>query len=710
MPTPPEPLQPLPGIDPKRLALVATATRNMVLVLDGTGRIEWVNESFETHTGYTLDTVVGQHPETILAGPDTDPETVKAIYRHIMGGNAFEEDLLHYTARGTPYWVHTYCVPIGEREGVKPGFVVVQTNISDRKNGERGLRIAASVFDRSHEAIIITDHNNQIIDANPSFSRITGYSREEVLGLNPSILSSGRHSREYYRSMWQTIEEHDSWRGEVRNRRKNGEEYVELLTISRVHLEEPGRYYHVAAFSDITALKNHAKELDRAANYDDLTGLPNRQLLEERLRTACNHADRQNHALSICYLDIDNFKSLNDHYGQETGNQVLKTVAERLTRALRSGDTLARIGGDEFVLLLQSDHSEAAYQQLIAAAGAPLTINANTRITLTASLGITLYPGDDTDAEGLIRHADQAMYAAKGKGRNQFHLFDPGQDAYRRLRREQLTEIGQALENNEFVLHFQPQVRMSDCEIVSFEALIRWHHPEKGLLPPGQFLPAVENSHLEIPLGQWVLKEAIAQMNLWREAGKNLAVCINISSAHLMDRSFEDYLKGYLQSHPEVCPSQITLEVLETTALDDTKRASNVLTRCRELGIQVALDDFGTGFSSLTYLRTLPLDVIKIDKSFILNMLDNDSDRAIVESVIFMAQRFDHVVLAEGVETMEHGKVLREMGCNQVQGFGIARPMPATEVLPWLEDWQQKVSSGEDWANLNIGAEQKDTV
>jgi len=705
MPTPQEPIQPLPGIDPRRLALVATATRNMVLLLDGAGRIEWVNQAFETHTGYTLDAVVGQHPETILAGPDTDPETVRTIDRHILGGNAFEEDLLHYTAKGTPYWVHTYCVPIGEREGVKPGFVVVQTNISDRKNSERGLRIAASVFDRSHEAIIITDHNNQIIDANPSFSRITGYSREEVLGRNPSILSSGRHSREYYRSMWQTIEEYDSWRGEVWNRRKSGEEFIELLTISRVHLEEPGRYYHVAAFSDITALKNHAKELDRAANYDDLTGLPNRQLLEERLRSACNHADRQNNALAVCYLDIDNFKSLNDHYGQEAGNQVLKTVAERLTQTLRNGDTLARIGGDEFVLLLKSDQSEAAYQRLIAAAGEPLTINDNTRITLTASLGITLYPDDDTDAEGLIRHADQAMYAAKGKGRNQFHLFDPGQDAYRRLRREQLTEIGQALKNNEFVLHFQPQVRMSDCEIVSFEALIRWHHPEKGLLPPGQFLPAVENSHLEIPLGQWVLKEAIAQMNQWREAGKNLAVCVNISSAHLMDRSFEDYLKGYLQNHPEVCPHQITLEVLETTALDDTKRASNVLTRCRELGIQVALDDFGTGFSSLTYLRTLPVDVIKIDKSFILNMLDNDSDRAIVESVIFMAQRFDRVVLAEGVETMEHGKVLREMGCNQVQGFGIARPMPANEVLPWLENWQQKVSSGEDWANLNIGAE-----
>ncbi|KXS53389.1 MAG: diguanylate cyclase, partial [Marinobacter sp. T13-3] len=270
MPPRPEPLQPLPGIDPKRLALVATATRNMVLVLDGSGRIQWVNRSFEEHTGYTLKAVTGQDPEAILAGPDTCRETIDAIRQSVRNGDAFEEDLLHYTAEGKPYWVHTYCVPIGEPEGVAPGFVVVQTNISDRKNGERGLRIAASVFDRSHEAIIITDHHNHIIDANPSFSRITGYSREEVLGQNPSILSSGRHSDDYYRSMWQAIEENDHWRGEMWNRRKNGEEFVELLSISRVHLEEPGRCYHVAAFSDITALKNHAKELDRAANYDDL--------------------------------------------------------------------------------------------------------------------------------------------------------------------------------------------------------------------------------------------------------------------------------------------------------------------------------------------------------------------------------------------------------------------------------------------------------
>ena len=286
------------------------------------------------------------------------------------------------------------------------------------------------------------------------------------------------------------------------------------------------------------------------------------------------------------------------------------------------------------------------------------------------------------------------MYSAKEKGRNQYHLFDPGLDEHRRNRRNQLMEISRALENEEFELFFQPQIRVTDCELFGFEALIRWNHPQKGLVSPGEFLPIVENSHLEVPLGQWVLKEAIHQMNAWKEAGENLAISINISAPHLMDRSFADYLESYLHSHPEVAPGHITLEVLESTALEDTQRASNVLARCQSLGLQVALDDFGTGFSSLTYLRTLPVDIIKIDQSFVRNMLEDAGDRAIVESVIFLAQRFAHPVLAEGVETMEHARTLRQMGCNFVQGYGIARPMPATEVLGWARKWQRRARSG----------------
>ncbi|KMQ73140.1 putative bifunctional diguanylate cyclase/phosphodiesterase [Marinobacter subterrani] len=694
MPRSPKTLQPPADIDPNRLALIAAATPNFLVMLDDAGRIEWVNPSFEEQTGYRLEEIRGRLPRDVLYGPETDPGTITRINQKLHRAEVIEEDILHYTRSGMPYWVHTYCVPIGTAQGVAPGFIAIQNNISDRKHSERGLRIAASVFDRSHEAILISDQSNRILDVNPAFSRITGYSRKEVLGLNPAILSSGRHSGDYYQSMWRSIEKTDHWRGEIWNRRKSGEEYVELLSISRVHLEEPGQYYHVAAFSDITALKNHARELDRAANYDDLTGLPNRQLLEERLRTARRHADRQHRSVSVCYLDLDGFKAINDRLGRSAGDQTLRTLSERLTRALRSGDTVARIGGDEFVLLLQGDDNhEAVYQRILATVGAPVAVGDQT-ITLTASLGITRYPEDNAEAEGLIRHAHQAMYSAKEKGRNQYHFFDPGLDEHRRHRRDQLVEITRALEHEEFELYFQPQIRITDGQLLGFEALIRWNHPEKGLVAPGDFLPIVENSHLEVPLGQWVLKEAIHQMNLWKSAGADLSVSINISAPHLMDRSFADYLESYLHSHPEVNPGRITLEVLESTALEDTKHASNVLARCRTLGLQVALDDFGTGFSSLTYLRTLPVDLIKIDQSFVRNMLDDASDHAIVESVIFLAQRFAHPVLAEGVETMEHARALRRMGCNFAQGYGIARPMPASEVLDWARQWQERLESG----------------
>ncbi|AXS84027.1 GGDEF and EAL domain-containing protein [Marinobacter sp. Arc7-DN-1] len=686
--------KPLSDIDPGRLALIASVTPNFLVMLDNAGRIEWVNPSFEKHTGYRLHEVKGRFPGDVLYGPGTNPETAKRINQKLRQAEVIEEDILHYTKAGSPYWVHTYCVPISADQDVGQGFIAIHNNISDRKHSERSLRIAASVFDHSHEAILITDQSNQILDVNPAFSRITGYSRNEVLGLNPAILSSGRHSAGYYQSMWRSIEKTGHWCGEIWNRRKNGEEYIELLAISRVHLDEPAQHYHVAAFSDITAIKNHARELVRAANYDDLTGLPNRQLLEERLRTARDHADRQGRSLSVCYLDLDGFKAINDQLGQRAGDQTLRTLSERLTRSMRSGDTVARIGGDEFVLLLQGDDNhDAVYQRLLATVGEPVPVG-DQSVTLTASLGITRYPEDGADAEGLIRHADQAMYSAKEKGRNQYHFFDPGLDEHRRNRRNQLMEISRALENEEFELFFQPQVRVTDCQLLGFEALIRWNHPEKGLVSPGEFLPVVENSHLEAPLGQWVLKEAIHRMNVWREAGENLAISINISAPHLMDRSFIDYLESYLHSHPDLDPAQITLEVLETTALEDTKRASNVLTRCRKLGLQVALDDFGTGFSSLTYLRTLPVDIIKIDQSFVRNMLEDASDHAIVESVIFLAQRFAHPVLAEGVETAEHARALRQMGCNFVQGYGIARPMPAGEVLDWARQWQERVASG----------------
>ena len=552
-------------------------------------------------------------------------------------------------------------------------------------------RIAAQVFDHSHEAILISDHNNRIVDVNPAFTRITGYSREEVLGLSPSILSSGRHSREYYDAMHKSIEQTGYWRGEIWNRRKNGEEFAEILTISRVRMDDPADFYYVATFSDITQLKNHARELDRVANFDKLTTLPNRHLLEQRLRSAQSQADRDGQSLVVCYLDLDDFKTLNDQLGLNLGNQVLRLLGKRLTRELRCGDTLARIGGDEFVLLLRSRVPEGFYQHILNTVSRPIPVG-NQHVRLSACLGITRYPDDRGDAEALIRHADLAMYTAKEKGHNQIHFFDPLQDLHRRERRDQLTEIDQALEQNQFQLFYQPQIRISDGQLTGFEALLRWNHPARGKLSPADFLHSIDNSHLEIPVGCQVLTQALDQLSVWKKAGQDLSVSINISPRHLLAPSFTDLLETALGRHPDLDPGKITLEILESTALEDTVQASKVLSRCRELGLRIALDDFGTGFSSLTYLRSLPVDVIKIDQSFVRSMLTDPSDQAIVESILFLTRQFSRSALAEGVETSAHMDTLKNLGCDYAQGYGIARPMPAQDVLPWIEKRQTRQS------------------
>lgn len=671
---------------PFRLARVAFFTKSLAILTDRAGKIDWVNPSFERETGYPLREILGKLPVDLLKGADTDPNAIHRIRRGLSQNHAVDEELLIYRRSGKPFWVSFYCTPLGNSDD-EHGFVTILENITDQKHHQRNLRIAATVFDRSADAILITDHQNRILDTNPAFTRITGYRREEILGSNPAILSSGRHSRDYYRSMWSSIEKNQQWQGEIWNRRKNGEEYIELLSISRVLLDEPGRFYHVATFSDITRLKNHARELDQATNYDALTGLPNRHLLERRLHPDCPSSNWQHRSFSVCCLDIDCFQALNEQFGMDAGDQVLRLLAHRLTNALRSGDIVARTGGDEFTLVIQSDEGNSVYQRLLNTVNEPLDYKGKA-LVLTASLGITKYPEDDCDAESLIYHANQAMNTAKEKGRNQWHFFNPGLDRSRRQRRDQLMEMTRALEHGEFELYFQPQIEVSSSRLIGFEALIRWNHPTQGMVLPGEFLPVLENSHLEVPVGRWVVKEALHHLMAWNAAGEDLTVSINVSAQHLLDPGFVTHLESYLRAHPDLNPRLVTIEVLESTALDDIKLASNVLTHCRKLGLQIALDDFGTGFSSLTYLRTLPVDLIKIDQSFVRNLMQNSNDRAIVESVIFLAKRFSKPVLAEGTETPELARMLKKMGCEFIQGYDVARPMPAGQVLDWASNWR----------------------
>ena len=571
------------------------------------------------------------------------------------------------------------------------GRVFSFTDITERKAAETRLKLAASVFLHAHEGIMITDAYGTIIEVNNTFSRITGFTREEALGQNPRIMKSGKHPPEFYKTMWDDLITRSYWHGELWNRHKSGELYAEKLSITGVRDTDDASLHYVALFSDITELKEHQQQLEHMAHYDALTGIPNRVLLADRLKQAIAQSRRHQRSLALVYLDIDGFKEVNDAHGHETGDLLLIAIAQRLRDTLREGDTLARLGGDEFVAVLTDlgnrGECEAILTRLLQSAATPIKIEQLT-FQLSASLGVTLYPQDGSDADTLLRHADQAMYQAKQAGKNRYYLFDPEEDRQTRTHHQSLDRIARAIEQDEFELYFQPKVNMRTGAVVGAEALIRWRHPERGLVAPGEFLPLIEGTELIAQVGDWVLKTALAQMATWQSSGLDIAVSVNIAAYHLQKNDFLPRLEEILAGHPEIQPERIELEVLESAALEGISQISHLIEGCQSLGVRFSLDDFGTGYSSLTYLRRLPASVLKIDQSFVRDMLWDSGDLAIVEGVIGLAAAFRRTVIAEGVETAEHGELLLRLGCDLAQGYGIARPMPAAGLPEWIATWR----------------------
>lgn len=554
------------------------------------------------------------------------------------------------------------------------------------------LQLAASVFASAREGITITDTEGTIVDVNEAFTRITGYSREEVLGKKPFVLSSGHQTQEFYDDLWRQMADKGHWYGEIWNRRKNGEVYAEMLNISTVRDDKGQPKNFVALFSDITAIKEHEKELDHIAHYDVLTSLPNRILLADRLRQGMTQAVRRNQKLAVVFLDLDGFKTVNDTHGHEVGDQLLVAIAKRMKQTLRDSDTLARIGGDEFIAVLvdldDSTTSIPMLQRLLEAAAQPLLQN-GLCLQVTASLGVTFYPqAHDLDAEQMMRQADQAMYQAKLAGKNRYHLFDEVQDSGLRSHHESLERIRQALYDHELVLHYQPKVNMRTGELIGVEALIRWQHPALGLQAPAQFLPVIESHPLALSVGEWVMETALVQVEQWQLQGLYIPVSVNVGARQLQQSDFVDRLRALLARHPEIKPGTLELEVLETSALEDVTRTSQVIEQCRSLGVTFALDDFGTGYSSLTYLKRLPVTTLKVDQSFVRDMLVDPDDLAILQGVIGLAQAFKKLVIAEGVESAEHRTRLLELGCELAQGYDIARPMPAHLLPGWIDNWK----------------------
>ena len=563
----------------------------------------------------------------------------------------------------------------------------------ERRKSEEKLILFSHIFRDSHEGILLVNNDDLIIDVNPTFCRNTGYSKNELLGQPAQIFRSVLHKYplNFYENIHQSIAHNGRWQGEVWNKLKNGDESLSSVVITQITDENNNPTHCFILVNDITEKKQQQDALKFMAHYDALTQLPNRTLFGDRFNQAVAHSKRNDTLLAICFLDLDNFKPINDNYGHETGDQLLIEVAQRITAALREEDTVSRQGGDEFTLLLGSIKSFSQCKKMLIrilqSLAAPYSINNSTH-TISASIGVTLYPLDDSDIDTLTRHADQAMYQAKQAGKNQYRLFDALTEQEESKKQQHHQELYHALQYDQFCLHYQPKVNMKTGKAFGVEALIRWQHPEKGLLFPLEFLPAAENTDLDHKIGAWVINTALSQLNKWLQQGIELEVSINISSSHLQSESFILQLQKSLAKYPDLNPQFLQLEILESSALGDITTISNIITTCQNtLGIRIALDDFGTGYSSLTHLRNLSAQTIKIDRSFVRDLLDDPNDFAIISGIIGLAGAFNREIIAEGVETTNHGLMLLAMGCDEAQGYGISRPMPAADLPSWIKNY-----------------------
>ena len=551
---------------------------------------------------------------------------------------------------------------------------------------EEALRLRDRAVEASVNPVLIVsaiDPQMPIVYVNHAFEQVTGYSRDEMMGQNCRILQgSDRHQPELEK-VRRAIAEKTDGRALLRNYRKDGSLFWNMLYVTPVRDPRSNQVTHfVGVQHDITEIKRYQEELEHQANHDALTGLANRNLLRDRLEQGLRVAHRYGRVCSVAFVDLDNFKLINDSLGHDVGDQVLKIVSERLAACIRDGDTVARLGGDEFVLLVTEHGRDSGRlrvaQRVIAAIAQPFAIDQR-EFKVTCSIGIASFPHDGTDADTLLRNADTAMYRAKELGRNTFQLYSAEMNANLDERLTLETDLWNALERNEFVLHYQPKVDLASGRIIGLEALLRWNHPTKGTILPDRFIPIAEESSLIVEIGNWVLHEACAQGRAWRqEEGRDLPIAINVSGRQLHN-GLADTVRAVLES-TKLPPRCLEIELTESAVMSNTNAAIEALTSLRDLGVGISLDDFGTGYSSLSYLKRLPVTGLKIDQSFVRDVVSDPDDSAIVRAIIVVGQELSLDVTAEGVETMEQVRFLKTHGCARAQGFVFARPLPANEV------------------------------
>ncbi|MGH8352676.1 MAG: bifunctional diguanylate cyclase/phosphodiesterase [Pseudomonas sp.] len=635
------------------------------------------NEGFRRITGYSSAEVAQR--TTLELGIWDNPQDRRRMIEQINSQGSIHDFIATIRTRDGQLRLcelSTQPMPIGD----EACLLTIARDITERQQMQEKLLQAATVFESTAEGVMITDTQQRISAVNRAFSEITGYSEQEALGQSPRLLASGQHDSAFYAAMWHQLTAAGHWQGEIWNRRKNGEPYPEWLTINAVRNPQGQTTHFVGVFADISSLKHAQARLDYQAHHDPLTGLPNRLLFENRLRAALSDAETDERKGAVLFLDLDRFKHINDSLGHPVGDLLLKSIAIRLKEQLRDIDTVARLGGDEFIVLLPGLHrpsdAELVANKLLNCFSAPFQADDH-EFFISSSIGVSLFPEDGNDVATLVKNADAAMYRSKARGRNrvEFYTRDLTFQATERMAVEH--ELRRALERAELSLYYQPKLCLASQRLVGAEALIRWHHPVFGEIPPDRFIPLAEETGLILPLGDWILQEACRQMREWQDQHAPFGpLSVNLAGAQLRQPQLSARIEQLLKASG-LDPARLQLEITENFIMSQAEEALAILHQLKHLGVQLAIDDFGTGYSSLSYLKRLPLDILKIDQSFVRGLPDDPHDAAIARAIIALGRSMQLTVIAEGVETKAQERFLALEGCEQIQGYVVSRPLPA---------------------------------
>lgn len=624
-------------------------------------------------------------PLTFTEGSlDIFREEVVALY---SGNKGFKAEAVVKRLTGEEFYIIVSVTLMPGCEDDWRRVIVSMEEITERKKAEVALQQAAAVYASTSEGVVITDLSGNITDINQAFEEITGYAPEDVINQPIQMIKSDEGDERFFKKMWLALLEHGSWRNEIQNRRKSGELYSELLAMSTVRDGDGNPINYVGVFSDISQLKETEEELKFLAHHDPLTNLPNRVLLRDRIEQAIKNARRDQNRLAIVFLDLDRFKLINDSFGHAAGDEILQQVAQRLQSSLRNKDSVARISGDEFVLLIedvkQADSLVILIDRIFESFSATFNVT-ETKLKISASLGVSIYPDDGDNAETLLRNADAAMYDAKEDGRNTYHFYTKSLTDAAKEYISIENALHDALRNDEFSLVYQPQVDLASGRYIGVEALIRWHHPQRGHISPNEFIPIAEQTGLIVKIGSWVLQEVCRQGNQWLRDGVDFGrIAINIAGPQLQTSVFSQNVLDTLARN-EFPPERLELEITERVVMRRIDASVVHMDRLQKHGVEISIDDFGTGYSSLSYLKRLPVDKLKIDKSFVADIPDDSDDMAIVETIIAMARALNLLAIAEGVETDAQAAFLAEKGCNQAQGFLYCKPCSPEAIAEML--------------------------